>query len=114
MPTKPTPEIVERVSLRFLSFRFGHAIHVRRGEMNLRDAAAQCDVSASTLSRLENGEMPDLPTLLRVCGWLGTGVDAYLLDVGVGPALPVCAPPKATGTKPIKHSNKYVKYLLHN
>lgn len=106
MSKTPIPEIVNRVSLRFLSFRFGHAIRMKRGDANLRDAAAQCEVSASTLSRLENGEQPDLPTLLRVCGWLGSGIDAFIMDVGVGPALPVCAPPKPTGTNPIKHSNK--------
>lgn len=106
MKNAPIPEIELRVSLRFLSFRFGHAIRMKRGELNLRDAAAQCEVSASTLSRLENGEQPDLPTLLRVCGWLGTGVDAYLMDVGVGPVRPTCAPPKQAGTKPVKAQQK--------
>ncbi|HLN20727.1 MAG TPA: helix-turn-helix transcriptional regulator [Bacteroidales bacterium] len=44
----------------------------RRGKKNLREIAAEIgDVSISTLSRIEQGKVPDLDTFLRICEWLG-------------------------------------------
>jgi len=44
----------------------------RRGSKNLRDVAAEIgDVSISTLSLIEQGKVPDLDTLLKICEWLG-------------------------------------------
>jgi transcriptional regulator with XRE-family HTH domain len=44
----------------------------RRGSKNLRDVAAEIgDVSISTLSRIEQGKVPDLDTFLKICEWLG-------------------------------------------
>ncbi|MCL4296207.1 MAG: helix-turn-helix domain-containing protein [Anaerolineae bacterium] len=41
-----------------------------RGEETLRDVARQMNLSASTLSRVENGCIPDLSAFLRICAWL--------------------------------------------
>lgn len=38
--------------------------------LGLRDVAAQCKVSPSTLSRVERGELPDMDTLLALFSWL--------------------------------------------
>jgi len=51
----------------------------RRGEMGLREAAQQIgDVSASTLSRIENGKLPDMDVFLRLCDWIGLPPDTFL------------------------------------
>ena len=34
---------------------------------SLRDIEARCGVSASTLSRLDNGHMPDMQTFMSLC-----------------------------------------------
>lgn len=39
--------------------------------LTLREAAQYCGVSASTLLRIERGQMPDLLTFALVCDWLG-------------------------------------------
>lgn len=46
--------------------------------MSLREVSEQCGVSASTLSRIEQGKVGkslDMDTIARVCEWLGRNVD---------------------------------------
>jgi DNA-binding Xre family transcriptional regulator len=46
-------------------------IKAKRGRKGLRETAVQIgEISASTLSRIEKGKMPDLDTFLRLCDWL--------------------------------------------
>jgi len=46
-------------------------VKAKRGKQGLRETAkAIGDVSASTLSRIEQGKMPDLDTFMRLCDWL--------------------------------------------
>jgi transcriptional regulator with XRE-family HTH domain len=40
--------------------------------------ATETGVSASTLSRLENGETPDLETFLDLSSWVGLSTSAFL------------------------------------
>lgn len=43
----------------------------QRGSRGLREVAKEIgDVSPSTLSRIENGKMPDMETFLLLCDWL--------------------------------------------
>jgi transcriptional regulator with XRE-family HTH domain len=52
----------------------GEAIQRQREakKLTVRAAAEQMDsVSASTLSRIERGSLPDLDTYMRICRWLG-------------------------------------------
>lgn len=42
-----------------------------RDGLTLRQAAEQADVSFNTLSRVERGHVPDLPTFHRIVSWLG-------------------------------------------
>lgn len=47
----------------------------REDNLGLREAAADCGISAATLSRLERGTSPQLPdasTLTKLAKWLGT------------------------------------------
>lgn len=51
--------------------RFSQLIRQKRGSKNLRDTAKEIgDVSLSTLSRVEQGKLPDLSTFLKICAWL--------------------------------------------
>jgi transcriptional regulator with XRE-family HTH domain len=57
------------------------AAHLRtkRGDRGLRAIAEEIgSVSASTLSRIEQGGAPDLPTFMRICAWLGTSPDEFV------------------------------------
>ena len=57
------------------------AAHVRtkRGDRGLRAIAEEIEgVSASTLSRIEQGNLPDLPTFIRICAWLGASPDDFI------------------------------------
>lgn len=45
-------------------------VHIKRDGLRLREAAIASGVSASTLSRVENGKTPDIPSLLALCDWL--------------------------------------------
>ena len=44
----------------------------------MREAAKEIGVSPATLSRVENGKVPDLDTFGKVCAWLGDDPAVYL------------------------------------
>lgn len=48
----------------------GRLIIVKRGSRGIRAAAADVGTSSATLSRVENGHMPDLETFAKICRWL--------------------------------------------
>jgi transcriptional regulator with XRE-family HTH domain len=51
--------------------RFAAAVKTRRGQSGLRTVAKEIgDISAPTLSRIEQGGVPDLDSFLRICHWL--------------------------------------------
>jgi transcriptional regulator with XRE-family HTH domain len=59
----------------------GRAIKRRREELglSLRDVADLTDVSASTLSRIENGTgKPDADNIARLTGWLDMPIDRVM------------------------------------
>jgi transcriptional regulator with XRE-family HTH domain len=53
-------------------------IQERRAGKGIREAAKEVGVSAATLSRVENGKIPDLETFGRICRWLGDDPSIYL------------------------------------
>jgi len=56
----------------------------RRGTKNLREIAAEIgDVSISTLSRIEQGKVPDLDTFLKICEWLGVPSTDFTSEASV-------------------------------
>ena len=66
-------------SLNFTSF--SKAIRQKRLiELNIsgREAAKAIGVSYPTLSRIENGNMPDLITYANVCKWLGVPMETFI------------------------------------
>jgi transcriptional regulator with XRE-family HTH domain len=63
----------------------GRAIKRHRDElkMSLRDVADEIDVSASTLSRIENGTgKPDADNIARITRWLDMPVDRVMSGKG--------------------------------
>lgn len=77
-------------------------VKAKRGEKGLRATAKEIGgVSASTLSRIEQGKMPDLDTFVRLCDWLEVAPDQFFESSGEGESaqngrLPVLAPGMST------------------
>jgi transcriptional regulator with XRE-family HTH domain len=72
--TRPTNALVNTEEL-------GRAIRRRREELglSLRDVATKTDVSASTLSRIENGTgKPDADNIARLTAWLDVPMERIL------------------------------------
>lgn len=61
----------------------GRLIARKRGSRGIRAAAAEAEVSPATLSRVENGHLPDLATFAKICRWLEVDPARFL---GVAPA----------------------------
>lgn len=58
--------------------RLGQRILEKRAGKGIREAANEVGVSSATLSRVENGKIPDLETFSRICRWLGEDPAIYL------------------------------------
>lgn len=61
----------------------GRMVASRRGTLGVRAAAKEIGISPSTLSRVENGHVPDLATFAEICKWLGEDPAQFL---GMQPA----------------------------
>ena len=53
-------------------------IQAHRAGKGIRAAAAEVGVSPATLSRVENGNIPDLETFGKICSWLKEDPALYL------------------------------------
>jgi transcriptional regulator with XRE-family HTH domain len=58
--------------------RFAKRIQDKRAGKGIRDTAKEVGVSPATLSRVENGRVPDLDTFGKICRWLGEDASTYL------------------------------------
>lgn len=63
--------------MKFNSKEFATDVKNKRGELSLRDLSKQLDISTSTLSRIENGEMPELLTYATLCLWMDVSMSKY-------------------------------------
>ncbi len=53
-------------------------IKSKRGAQGLRETAKEIgNVSASTLSRVEQGKVPDVDTFFKLCKWLNVSSDSF-------------------------------------
>ncbi|MFT4060698.1 MAG: helix-turn-helix transcriptional regulator [Legionella sp.] len=51
----------------------------RRGKKGLRDTAAEIgSISSATLSRIEQGNLPDVETFIRICKWLDVSTETFV------------------------------------
>ena len=53
-------------------------IQENRAGMGIRAAAKEVGVSPATLSRIENGHVPDLDTFGKICRWLNEDPAVYI------------------------------------
>lgn len=54
-------------------------IKSKRGKKGLRDTAEEIgNISAATLSRIEQGNLPDVETFIRICKWLNVSTDEFI------------------------------------
>lgn len=63
--------------------KLGQMVVERRGTLGVRAAAKEIGISPATLSRVENGHVPDLTTFAAICRWLGADPSQFL---GMQPA----------------------------
>jgi transcriptional regulator with XRE-family HTH domain len=56
----------------------GKLVARKRGGRGIRATAAEIEVSPATLSRVENGHLPDLATFAKICRWLGVDPARFL------------------------------------
>ena len=60
--------------------KFSSAIKSKRGSKGLRDTATEIGgISAATLSRIEQGNLPDVETFMKLCKWLNVSTDSFIL-----------------------------------
>ncbi len=74
---EPSGGEVERLDITQL----GQLLRERRGQLSIRQAAAEADVSFSTFSRVESGAHPDLATFTRLCAWLGASPSKFFTPI---------------------------------
>lgn len=62
--------------------RLAAMVRAKREEekKGLRKVSEETDVSASTLSRVESGHLPDLDTYVKLCRWLGVSAEEFTAD----------------------------------
>jgi DNA-binding Xre family transcriptional regulator len=56
----------------------GQLIVQKRGSVGVRAAAKEIGISSATLSRVENGHLPDLQNFRLICKWLGVDPNQIL------------------------------------
>ena len=61
--------------------QIGTLVREKRGTRGVRGVAQEIGVSTATLSRVENGQQPDLNTFQKLCQWLEID-PAEFLDAG--------------------------------
>jgi transcriptional regulator with XRE-family HTH domain len=59
--------------------KLGKIVMERRGEEGIREFAKKLGISPATLSRIENGKLPDLETFSKICDKLGLDPSDLLL-----------------------------------
>jgi len=52
-------------------------IKSKRGNKGMRDVSKEIGVSAPTLSRIEQGKVPDVDTFIKLCEWLEVAADSF-------------------------------------
>lgn len=71
--------------------QLGELVAEKRGPLGLRATAAEIGISPATLSRVEQGHLPDLGNFTRICRWLDVDPSAILGLDDVGRDRPVAA-----------------------
>jgi transcriptional regulator with XRE-family HTH domain len=57
--------------------KLSNMIKAKRGDKGLREVSKAIGLSAPTLSRIEQGKVPDVETFMRLCEWLEVPADTF-------------------------------------
>lgn len=60
--------------------RFSEMIKSKRGSKGLRMLSSEIGISPSTLSRIEQGNLPDIDTYLKLCNWLEVSTEFFKIS----------------------------------
>jgi len=52
-------------------------IKSKRSDKGLREVANEIGISLSTLSRVENGNLPDIDSYMKLCKWLEVSIEFF-------------------------------------
>jgi transcriptional regulator with XRE-family HTH domain len=64
------------------------AIKSKRGKKGLRETAAEIGgISLATLSRVEQGNLPDVQTFIKICKWLEVSTESFISGEAVNSEL---------------------------
>ncbi len=74
-----------------LAERLSRLVAEKRGKVGIRATARQIGLSPATLSRVENGRLPDLDNFTRICRWLEVDPASLLGFDPQARSLPVAA-----------------------
>jgi len=56
-------------------------LKTKRGSTGLRDTATEIgDISSATLSRIEQGKLPDVETFIKICKWLKVTTETFIIS----------------------------------
>lgn len=58
--------------------KFGTSLKAFRGERSLRDFGKEVDISAATISRIENGNLPDVNSLCKILVYTGWDYSEFI------------------------------------
>lgn len=59
--------------------KLAEMVRRKRNTLNLRDAAKEIDISAPTLNRIEQGQLPDIDTYIKICRWLNVSTEFFTI-----------------------------------
>ncbi|MFN8288974.1 MAG: helix-turn-helix transcriptional regulator [Chitinophagaceae bacterium] len=88
-------------------------IKSKRSDRGLREVAKEIGISLSTLSRVENGNLPDIDSYMKLCKWLEVSVDFFTLPAQKADSMRqiVVANLRADKTLPKKVSESLVEMI---
>ena len=64
----------------FNKAKFGEAVKAIRGSRSLRAFGEELNISAATLSRIENGNSPDVDSLYKILSYTNWNYTEFLTD----------------------------------
>lgn len=93
--------------------KFAEMIKSKRGNIGLRQLSAEIGISPSTLSRVEQGNLPDIDTYMRLCKWLEVSPDYFTdtTDVKTNPKSGVIAHLRADKTLPSETAEALIQMI---
>ncbi len=92
--------------------KFSEMVKSKRGSLGLRALSKEIGVSPSTLSRVEQGNLPDIDTYLKLCDWLEVSSDFFTTNTNEeSDKLKVIAHLRADKALPVETSEALIRMI---